>query len=458
MHFLGPGSGPRGRPWATGMLEYGLHRTVGPRLLRRATCVTWMRQSVLHLSPYAVFPPDYGGALRTHNICLHLSRHYRVDLFCQQVRRRDLGRSFSPQLRELSPGYFEFCPRNVLSLAAYAGFKRLGCPAFLQSEILRVSAAAWLRERLSAATVVNVEHPWQFKWAHSRVGASKPIVVTAHNVEAEMMSTYQIRAPHPVATWLRKELLRREAHALRNATRIFTMSQENSQLIAARYGVDPDRCVAIPNGVDCTRFKPADPARREARRQALGLVGKFVILFAGSSHGPNQAAVRTIVDWANAWPDDGVRFLIVGSIGAAFPHVSAPRVVFTGPVDDVTPYFEAADVAVNPLTSGSGTTLKQAEYMAAGLPCVATSIGTRGVPIIDGENGYIRRVEETPDFLRQLISRHGERATVGRNARRFAERNFDWAVIADEVRRIYEELGAESAAAPTEPTTVYTES
>jgi glycosyltransferase involved in cell wall biosynthesis len=458
MHCVGPGSAPRGHPWVTAMLEYGLHRTVGPRLLRRATRVTWMGQSVLHLSPYAVFPPDYGGALRTHNICLHLSRHYRVDLFCQQVRRRDLGRSFSPQLRELSPGYFEFCPRNVLSLAAYAGFTRLGCPAFLQSEILSVSAAAWLRGRIDAAKVVNVEHPWQFKWAHSRVGGSKPVVVTAHNIEAEMMAAYPIRAPRPLASWLRKELLRREAYALRNATRIFTMSRENSQLITARYGVDPERCIAIPNGVDCDRFRPADPARRATRRQELGLGGKFVILFTGSSHAPNQAAARTIIEWAKAWPDDGVRFLIAGSIGTAFPHVKAPRVVFTGPVEDITPYFEAADIAVNPLTSGSGTTLKQVEYMAAGLPCVATPIGARGLAVIDGENGYIRGVDATPELLRRLIPRYDERTTVGRNARQFAEQNFDWAVIADKVMRVYEELGAEPSAERVSPCAAFMES
>ena len=338
-----------------------------------------MKKSVLHLSPYAVFPPTYGGPLRTHNICRHLATHSRVDLFCQQVRRQDIGRSFSPQLRQLAPGYFEFCPRNVLSLATYAGFARLGCPAFVQSEILSVSAARWLRERLAAASVVNVEHPWQFRWVYAQVGGRKPIVLTAHNIEAELIDSYHIRAPRPIASWLRAEALRREAHAMRNATRIFTMSPENSQAIMDLYGVEPSRCVVIPNGVDCARFSPVDTARRRARQEALGLAGKFVILFAGSSHGPNREAVENIIEWAKAWPDDTVRFLVAGSIGHAFAHVQNPRVVFTGAVDDIVPCFEAADMAVNPLVSGSGTTLKQAEYMAMGLPSVATSIGARGM-------------------------------------------------------------------------------
>ena len=37
--------------------------------------------------------------------------------------------------------------------------------------------------------------------------------------------------------------------------------------------------------------------------------------------------------------------------------------------------FDAADVALNPMQSGSGTNLKMLDYFAAGLPVVTTAIG-----------------------------------------------------------------------------------
>jgi glycosyltransferase involved in cell wall biosynthesis len=49
-----------------------------------------------------------------------------------------------------------------------------------------------------------------------------------------------------------------------------------------------------------------------------------------------------------------------------------------GFVDSLVPLFAAADVAVNPVGAGSGSNIKVAEYLAAGLPIVTTPVGLRG--------------------------------------------------------------------------------
>lgn len=406
-----------------------------------------MITSVLHLAPYAVFPATYGGALRTHNICNELSGHFKVDLFCQQVGRRDMAWKLSPLIRTLSSTYSEYCSRDPVSLLTYAAAARIGCPVFFQSWVLSLAAPSWLKTRLLGASVINVEHPWQFKWVHDRIGGSKPIVLTAHNIEAELSEGRTLRAPGPMAALLRRQALRHESFAMRHATRIFTMSAENSDFIVRTYGIAPERCVVIPNGVDCRVFTPVSPSRRKERQQQLGLAGKFVVLFAGSAHAPNKAAVEQILRWAQGWPDDRMQFLVAGSIGSAFSHVRHARVMFTGPVDDILPYFEAADVAVNPLASGSGTTLKQVEFMAMGLPTIATPSGARGVPLKDGEHAYIRSADEIPMQLRWLIGQPSQvRDAIGRNARGFVEQYFDWSVIAAKVVDVYRELESSFAA------------
>ena len=46
--------------------------------------------------------------------------------------------------------------------------------------------------------------------------------------------------------------------------------------------------------------------------------------------------------------------------------------------------LETADVAVNPMLTGSGTNLKMLDYMAAGIPVITTRVGARGLDIPDG--------------------------------------------------------------------------
>jgi glycosyltransferase involved in cell wall biosynthesis len=53
-------------------------------------------------------------------------------------------------------------------------------------------------------------------------------------------------------------------------------------------------------------------------------------------------------------------------------------VLALGFVEPLARLLAAADVAVNPVEAGSGSNLKLAEYVAAGLPVVTTPVGLRG--------------------------------------------------------------------------------
>jgi glycosyltransferase involved in cell wall biosynthesis len=398
-------------------------------------------KTVLTLSPYSVVPPQYGGAIRIYNLCRELSKHYRVMHFAQQVQKEQVKASLFPVVQSVTPTYTEYSSRDPLSILLYGvACTKLKCPPILQSEVLGMRAPRWLQEQIAQAVVVNVEHPWQFAWAYEQVGGNTPIVITAHNVEAALCTAEQINAPEPIAQYLMQEVEKREGFALRHATRVLTMSAEDTATFVKRYGVDPERCVVIPNGVDCQAFTPATPQQRSQRKQELGFADQCLIVFAGSTHLPNREAVQQIVDWAEDWHDPRVHFLIVGSVGRAFTHIQLPNVTFTGLVESTQPYFEAADIAINPMLSGSGTNLKQVEYMAMGLPSVATPIGARGISLEDGKHGYISSLMEFPAKLRWLTEHPELYASIGNQARSFAEQNFDWSVIGAKLLQVYQEL------------------
>ena len=58
--------------------------------------------------------------------------------------------------------------------------------------------------------------------------------------------------------------------------------------------------------------------------------------------------------------------------------------VALGYVPDLRPVLAAADVAVNPVATGSGSNVKLSEYLAAGLPVVTTPLGLRGYEDVAG--------------------------------------------------------------------------
>jgi len=55
-----------------------------------------------------------------------------------------------------------------------------------------------------------------------------------------------------------------------------------------------------------------------------------------------------------------------------------------GYVEDLKALYAAADIAVNPVAYGSGSSVKIAEYLAAGLPIVTTPVGARGYEHLGG--------------------------------------------------------------------------
>ncbi|HEY5227061.1 MAG TPA: glycosyltransferase [Opitutaceae bacterium] len=74
------------------------------------------------------------------------------------------------------------------------------------------------------------------------------------------------------------------------------------------------------------------------------------------------------------------RLVIAGSHpGPAVRRLACDHVEVTGFVPDPIPIFQAAEIAVAPLRLGAGIKIKVAEYIAAGIPTVVTSIGAEGI-------------------------------------------------------------------------------
>jgi len=110
--------------------------------------------------------------------------------------------------------------------------------------------------------------------------------------------------------------------------------------------------------------------------------------------------------------------------------------------------LQGIDIGVYPLaleewaTGKSG--LKAIQYMAFGIPCVATDIGTAPMIIRDGENGLLVRTEqEWVAALERLIDDPELRRRLGEQARKDAVERYSTRAVAADYRRVLDSVMGE---------------
>lgn len=284
--------------------------------------------------------------------------------------------------------------------------------------------------------VIVLSHPWALPALRRADGvAGIPIVYDAQNVEGPLRRS--ILGADGLAGAIATDVESLERELCRAAAAVLACSAEDAQLFRERYGVEAERLHIVPNGVDTSRRTPPTPVRRAEARLRLEIAEEeAVALFVGSRYPPNADAARFIAEeLAPRLPE--VRFLLVG--GSADEVAAASRNVSRlGAVDEgiLAAAYDAADLALNPMSRGSGTNIKMLEFFAVGLPTVTTAIGARG--LLGGDAGAYA-VLELPAFggaIRSLLSDPGRRARMGAAARRLAETAYDWRVISASVARV----------------------
>ena len=226
-----------------------------------------------------------------------------------------------------------------------------------------------------------------------------------------------------------------------------------AQLLADQ-GVDPTRIASLPDGADLTRFRPMPPDRDQLDR--LGLRDKRVVVFLGVLT-PYQG-VDTLIEAAAlvvaSVPD--VHFLIMGypneehyrdvvSRRGLHRHVTFPGKI---PYDDAARWLNLGTVAVSAKTSLTESNGKLLNYMACGLPVVATDTPVNRELL--GEAGVYASVDNPTELaarLSELLRTPAHARDVGATLRRRAEQEFGWPHLTERLLRVYERLLTQSRAA-----------
>ncbi len=263
------------------------------------------------------------------------------------------------------------------------------------------------------------------------------VVFDWHNIESELLYRFAetsrsgLKRLYARGTGQRMAAL--ESRLLHGASgHIVCSAREESRLKS----IAPDsRLAVIENGVDAAVFQDVASHPGDAPRRIL-----FVGLMA--YHANVDAAV-----WftREIWPRLRARFpaFTLTLVGASpTPEVlalaSEPRVEVTGTVPDVRAFYADAFAVVVPLRTGAGTRLKILEAMAAGVPVVSTALGAEGLAAVPGDHLLVADQPETWLAALESLHRPEVRAALVSNARRLIESRYDWNIIGNALRGVYE--------------------
>jgi glycosyltransferase involved in cell wall biosynthesis len=228
------------------------------------------------------------------------------------------------------------------------------------------------------------------------------------------------------------------ARAFGAATALVAVSQEVGRYLE-RYPNARGRVHVVPNGVNLERFPPRSAASYDRRHTA------FTIGFVGSLKPWHGVPILVEAFAALHLQSPGTRLMIVGEgpehdkLAEDVCRRRLPDAVhFTGwvPPSDLPAVLASIDVAVAPypeLPHFYFSPLKVYEYMAAGLPVVASRVGQVAELIEDEVNGLLcppgdaSALAEAIDRLRREPEM---RRRLGRAARVTISRDYTWDAIA----------------------------
>lgn len=223
----------------------------------------------------------------------------------------------------------------------------------------------------------------------------------------------------------------------RQADKIVVVSEELKKYLAKR-GISPVKMEVLPNGVSVDRFRSLPDGRK--LREDLALLGKFVIgLVSGFATWQGADMLAPILDRLNTRGKNWHLLLVgEGPAGKALRESLASRGLqsqstWVGqvPNGDLPDYLSVMDAAVAPIYNRFiyGSSMKLFEYMAAGLPVVASRWGQHRIVVSHEKTGLLAASGDPEDFARQIVRIRDNAAwakKLGRSAREHVLGRYTW--------------------------------
>lgn len=258
----------------------------------------------------------------------------------------------------------------------------------------------------------------------------KPDILHAHSALAARIAGRLARVPvciqtrhcvFPLKQWQTNRAVR---FAFRHGTRLLSdrvvAVAEAARDQLCEMGMRADDVEVIVNGVrplrSCTLYELDELRARLGLRPDHFVIGMSARL---ESYKGQATLLRAAAVCLERSPD--FRVLLIGDGSRLEDYRTLARelgigdkVIFTGFVEDVAPYYALMDVGVNASSGTETSSLALSEGMSIGVPAVASRYGGNPKMIVDGENGLLFDTGDHDELARAILRLYEDRELLAR--------------------------------------------
>lgn len=226
---------------------------------------------------------------------------------------------------------------------------------------------------------------------------------------------------------------------VRSSERLIAVSRSVMKHAIRDLGVPLSKIVLIPNGVDMQVYTPSG---QKPANPVVTYVGRLI-----ENKGPRYL-VEAGLDILKNHPEAHIYVIGDGPLKEKLIQQVASqklenRIHILGNVPDILPILRRTTVFVRPSLTGEAISLAILEAMACGLPVVASNVEGNNEIVENEVNGYLvppADPEALGEIIGFLLANRKVADAMGKNARKTAEKVYDWKRIAEQTLKVYASL------------------
>ena len=247
-----------------------------------------------------------------------------------------------------------------------------GLPSYYPPDVCARACEIVREEKITAVYIDNSVSGVLIR-ALKRQDPKLRVISFFHDIEAVWM-----REQCRTDAWFRRPayaaMIRGEMLTVRHGDCNIVLNERDARLFRQVYGKDPEAELPV--------VLEMDPPERTAEAGGRHIAGTpLQLLFIGAEYGPNLEGLRWFLRQVMPRLEGRAELTIAGLRMEKYREElegMAPGVTVAGTVEDLEPYYEAADAVIAPISAGGGMKVKTGEALARGKILVSLPEGLEG--------------------------------------------------------------------------------
>ena len=394
---------------------------------------------ILVIGSRVPYPLHDGGAIATFNMLKGLSdagvevHYYSINTKKHFVNNSTLIKQFS-FLKSIKTFYLDTEIKLLPALTSFFSGSSYNLDRFYNLDF-ETELIHYIQSQ--TFDIIHFEGLYIAKYAFNISQSSNtPMILRQHNIEYKIWETLasNTKAIHKkiLFKYFAKQIKQFETRAFDLFDGISTIAKTDELVISQNHYLNI--LTTIPAGII-----------NNVNSNESKVNSKFVYHIGSMEWIPNQQAMLWFAE--NVWklvinkiPD--AHFYMAGkNMPEEFSKLQTENFHVVGQVEDLKAFTADKSILVVPLMSGSGIRIKTIEGMFAKKVIVSTSIGAKGIDVIDRKHCFIAdNAEAFANALIELIQNTELRDTVSENGYQLALSNYDNQSVTKQWLRFYKEV------------------